>query len=211
MFCPNCGSNIADGSKFCPSCGQNLAQQDEYQQGQGGYQQGGYQQGGYQQGGYQQNAGAYITPSQPQDSYQQYNTPLATEPLRTDRDILMYVLLTIVTCGIYGYWYVYQMAKDANTICYADGDSTPELLIYILLSILTCGIYSYYWMYKLANRLQTNGPRYGIAIQEGGSDVLLWFVLGYFTCSLTSYVGMNIIIKNMNALSIAYNQANGLQ
>ena len=24
MFCPNCGNNIADGSKFCNNCGYNL-------------------------------------------------------------------------------------------------------------------------------------------------------------------------------------------
>lgn len=24
MFCPHCGSQIADGSAFCPSCGANL-------------------------------------------------------------------------------------------------------------------------------------------------------------------------------------------
>lgn len=213
MFCPHCGSNIPDGSKFCSSCGNpiNSVPADEpqvpgqqYDQFQGGPvppQQGFSEPSGYT---------APISDSQPQ----QYAAPTpnpqyATVALSTNRDIMMYILFTILTCGIYGYWYVYQMAQDTNTICYEDGEETPGLLVYILLSIVTCGIYSYYWMYKLANRLQNNGPRYGVPIQEGGSDVLLWLVLGMFTCGICGFIGMNIIIKNLNALSEAYNRANG--
>ena len=28
MFCPNCGTQVADGAKFCPSCGTKLAAQE---------------------------------------------------------------------------------------------------------------------------------------------------------------------------------------
>lgn len=47
MFCPNCGSQIADGSAFCPNCGAQFGvpQQPQYQQPvQQPYQQPQYQQ-----------------------------------------------------------------------------------------------------------------------------------------------------------------------
>ena len=121
------------------------------------------------------------------------------------------LILTIVTCGIYGYWYIYQMAQDATVLCAEDGEETPGLAIYILLSIVTCGIYSYYWQYKLANRLQNNGYRYGVQVQEGGSDVLIWLILGALLCIICSYVGTNIIFKNMNELCAAYNRLHGYE
>lgn len=202
MFCPHCGSNIPDGSKFCSECGNPIevtVSSYEPQQPYG-----------------QQFYGGPVPPHESRgttaplnDSYTAQPTPQYPGALRTDRDILMYVLLTIVTCGIYSYWYVYQMAQDTNTICYQDGEETPGLLIYILLSIVTCGIYSYYWMYKVANRLQNNGPRYGVAIPEGGSDVLLWLILGMISCGICAFIGMNILMKNLNTLSDAYNRANG--
>ena len=101
------------------------------------------------------------------------------------------------------------MAQDTNAICHDDGEETQGLAVFILLSIVTCGVYSYYWMFKLEERLQYNGPRYGITIQESGSDILLWLVLGIFTCGICSYFGLHILMQNLNKLSEAYNRANG--
>ena len=198
MFCPHCGSSVTDNARFCPECGAVLdssssatapspapASEPSW------------------------NASAQPPHPQPQPQYQ---TPATTLPgaLRTDRDIITYALLTFVTCGIYGYWYIYRMALDANVICADDGDETPGLAVYILLSIVTCGIYSLYWQYKLANRLQANAPRYGLQIQEGGSDVLIWLVLGTLVCIICQFIGTNIILKNLNTLCEAYNRQNGL-
>ena len=203
MFCPHCGSNVLDGTHFCPNCGNAINLQNNA--GIGNAQQAQTP----PNPAYGAPAPNQITPSPAPAQQYASPTPGAVGPLRTDRDIIMYVLLTYVTCGIYSYWYIYQLAQDANNICAGDNEETPGLLIFLLLSFVTCGIYSYYWLYKLANRLQANGPRYGLTIQEGGSDVLLWLVLGTFTCGICALFGMNIIIKTMNKLSIAYNSANG--
>ena len=44
--------------------------------------------------------------------------------IKTDRSLLMYILLTIVTCGIYSYWFIYTIAQDLNEICKEDGEKT---------------------------------------------------------------------------------------
>lgn len=130
--------------------------------------------------------------------------------IQTDRNIVMYVLLTLVTCGIYGYYFIYKLAQDVNEMCKEDGQSTPGLGMFILLSLVTCGFYSYYWYYQLGNRLQANAQKYDIVIAENGTTVLLWCVVGLLVCGLGPYIAMHLIIKNTNAMAIAYNQKFGL-
>lgn len=130
--------------------------------------------------------------------------------IQTDRNIVMYVLLTIVTCGIYGYWFIYQLAQDVNEMCKDDGQKTGGLLAFILLSYITCGLYAYYWYYQLGNRLQANASRYGITVPESGTTILLWCLVGLLVCGIGPLVAMHFIIKNTNAMAIAYNKMNGL-
>ena len=137
------------------------------------------------------------------------NAPRPAYAIATNRGIFKYIIFTILTCGIYGYWFVYTMARDVNEMCKEDGDKTGGLLAYILLSFITCGFYSIYWEYKIANRLQENAPRYGISFSENGTSVLLWILIGAFICGIGPFVAMNILIKNTNRLAVEYNRVNG--
>lgn len=130
--------------------------------------------------------------------------------IQTDRNIIMYVLLTLVTCGIYGYYFIYKLAEDVNEMCKEDGQKTPGLAAFILLSLVTCGFYAYYWYYQLGNRLQANAQNYGITVAESGTTILLWCLVGYLLCGLGPYIAMHLIIKNTNAMATAYNQKFGL-
>ncbi len=139
----------------------------------------------------------------------QQTAPAAGERLKTDRGLAMYILLSIVTCGIYSYFFLYQIAHDVNIACEGDGEKTAGLLEYILLSIVTCGIYSLIWEYKLGNRLASNAPRYGMNFQENGTTVLMWVLFGSMLCGIGPFVAMNILIKNSNKICSAYNQVHG--
>lgn len=127
------------------------------------------------------------------------------------RSLAKYILLTIVTFGIYGLVFMHGYIRDINTVCAGDGKETPGLLKVILLSIITCGIYTLIWYYNVGNRLQENAPRYGLTFSENGTTVLLWMVVGSLLCGIGSFVAMNILIKNLNTLGSAYNMhvANG--
>ena len=131
-------------------------------------------------------------------------------PVTENRDFVLYVILTIITCGIYGLVFLYSMIQDVNTVCDGDGEHTRGLMGLILLSLVTCGIYSFYWYYCLGNRLAKNAPRYGMSFQENGTTVLLWMVIGSLLCGLGSWVATYIIIKNCNQLCAAYNRAHGI-
>lgn len=192
VTCWKCGQIVPDNQAFCSACGASVngpagpggAPQNG---GYGGPQNGGY--GGPQNGGYGGGYGGR---------------------LKTDRNIVMYVLLTIITCGIYGFYFIYSMAQDVNTACQGDGNKTSGLLAFILLSYVTCGIYAIYWEYSLGNRLASNAYRYGFNFQENGSTVLLWHLVGYLLCGLGPFIAMHILIKNTNAICMAYNQYNNL-
>lgn len=131
--------------------------------------------------------------------------PMGYAPIKTDRGVIGWLLLSIVTCGIYSYYFLYCLARDINVMCQDDGDSTPGLAAFILLSFVTCGFYALYWYYKIGNRLQANAPRYGLMFQENGTTVLMWQIVGALLCGLGLIFAMNIIIKNTNAMATAYN------
>jgi len=125
--------------------------------------------------------------------------------LDENRNLIKYIFFNVITCGIYGLFFISALAKDANIICSGDGDETSGVLMYILLSLVTCGLYSVYWWYKLGNRLQQNAPKYGHSFPENGSSVLLWIILGYFLCGLGYFIAVNIVFKNINILAGEYN------
>ena len=129
--------------------------------------------------------------------------------MKADRSLVMYILLSLITCGIYSLYFIYSIAKDMNVICQDDGKNTTGLLMFILLSIVTCGFYALYWEYSLCNRMAANAPRYGMSFQETGTTLLLWYLVGWLLCGIGPFVAMYILIKNANELSKAYNQLNG--
>lgn len=126
-----------------------------------------------------------------------------------NRSLVKYILLSLVTCGIYSYFFIYQLAKDVNIICAGDGKETAGLVKFILLSIVTCGIYSLIWMYGIGNRLAENAPRYGLNFTENGTTILMWYIFGILLCGIGPYIAIHIVIKNTNALATAYN--NGMR
>lgn len=146
------------------------------------------------------------TNQQTQQAQQPQSAPrVFKNPVSTNRSLIAYIVLSLITCGIYGYYFVYKMAKDVNQICEGDGDKLGGLGAYILLNFITCGIYSYYWLYKIQNKMQANGPRYGVQVTESGAHVLLWLIFGSLLCGIGALIGYHIVIKTTNKVGAAYN------
>ena len=221
MFCSGCGKEIPENTQFCPNCGKavNASMGDKFENtvnnftknvdsqfessvneirndfhgyNNNGYNNNGYNNNGYNNNGYNNNG---------------YGGGMM---LRTDRSLIMYILLSIITCGIYGYYFIYTIARDMNIACEGDGENTGGLASFILLSIITCGLYQYYWMYKIGNRIQANAPRYNLMVQENGTTILVWCILGLLLCGIGPIVGMYILIKNVNMLCAGYNRSHGM-
>ena len=84
------------------------------------------------------------------------------------RNIAMYIILSIVTCGIFGiYWFI--CLTDDSKLAANDNESASGPVAF-LLTIVTCGIYSWYWAYKLGDRVDYAANSRGIG--DGSSTLL---------------------------------------
>ncbi len=98
------------------------------------------------------------------------------------RDIAMCIILTIVTCGIYGlYWFI-CLTDETNSI--SNEEKTSSGGIAFLLTLLTCGIYSFYWSYKLGKKLYEAGKIYSIDVSDNSA---LYLILSIFGLGIVSY------------------------
>lgn len=102
-------------------------------------------------------------------------------PLITKRDIVVAIILTFVTCGIYGiYWFI-VMTDDVNSLNDEKMASGGTAFLY---SILTCGIYALYWNYKIGQKMAEAGKKYNKPINDNS---VLYLVLSIFGLGLVNY------------------------
>lgn len=108
----------------------------------------------------------------------------------------MWLLLTIVTCGIYNYFFIASFNDSVNEV--SDNRNETSGLMVVLLSIITCGIYYYIWLYNMGERIRVAGARKNITVTDSGSTIILWAILGSFLCGIGLYVGVFKLIENYN-------------
>ena len=103
------------------------------------------------------------------------------KPIKSDRSFGAYLVLSFLTCGIYGIYFLHKMAKDTNVICAEDGKWTPNVLVFCLLSLCTCGIYGIFWWTGIADRTKRFGRQLNQHIPNEPSSVMGWFIGGIFS------------------------------
>ena len=158
-----------------PPYQQNGYQQPPYQQ--NGYQQPPYQQNSYQQNGNQQN-GYQQNPYQPNGpQYGNYRAPVK------NRNIALCVVLSIITCGIYGIYWLVCLVDDLNVASGRTGDTSGGMVF--LLSLITCGIYGIYWMYKAGEKVAYIKQRNTGEIDSSSS--VLYLILGIIGFGIVAY------------------------
>lgn len=102
-------------------------------------------------------------------------------PLISKRDIVVAIILTFITCGIYGiYWFI-VMTDDVNSLSDEKMASGGTAFLY---SILTCGIYTFYWNYKVGQKMGEVGKKYNKPINDNS---VLYLVLSIFGLGLVNY------------------------
>lgn len=125
--------------------------------------------------------------------------------VKTDRNFVTVLLLSIVTCGIYGLIFWYNYTEDLNKVCQRDGKNTMNFILAMLLTMVTCGIYGFVWYYQIGERLNENSKAYGVQNDLTGASLLLWMFVGSLIV-VGPYVAMYKMINTMNALSVEYNK-----
>ena len=159
-------------------------------------------------GQYSPDGGGYYPPNSPGPVYAPGGGYRVR--LNENRSIILIIVLSILTCGIYNLYFVYTLARDINIACEGDYKHTDGLLMYFALTIVTCGEYAAVWFYSLQERVRENARRYNSYVQNTGLEVILWFVPGVFLCGIGPLIAWYIIIRSTNILCKAYNDYYGL-
>lgn len=167
QFCPNCGAQVNEGQAFCFSCGAPVAQQEDAQQ----------------------NAGfPQPDPTQQNYQYQQQNNQQATfgtngfkAPIM-NRNIGVCLILSIVTCGIYGLYWYFCIVNDLNTAAGTPNDESAGMII--LLTIVTCGIYGFVWLYDACDKVDRIRVRNGETPSNSYFLFILFAIFGLFKVDL---------------------------
>lgn len=98
------------------------------------------------------------------------------------KNIAVYIILSIVTCGIFGMYWLVVLNNDCNTVANEPNGTSGGIVL--LLTIVTCGIYGIYWCYKMGQNLDIAYQNRGMA-PSNKSIILL--VLAIFGLAIVSY------------------------
>lgn len=106
------------------------------------------------------------------------------------RSIPVAIILTIITCGIYGlYWFV-CITDELNWASGHQGDTSGALSL--VLAIVTCGLYSIYWAYKMGEKVEELRVHNGM---PAGSSPIVFLILDTIGLGIIDYA---LIQDNLN-------------
>lgn len=126
--------------------------------------------------------------------------------LKTNRGLLKFILLSVITLGIYAIVYMSSISTDVNVICSRyDGKKTMHYcLLFFLVGPITAGIADLVWYHRISNRIGGELQRRGLGNDFGAKDFWLWGILGSMIV-VGPFIYTHKLFKAMNALSENYN------
>ena len=164
-YCTQCGSQLTDEQAFCSKCGapaatQPVNKEPDAQQAPDGQFNYNYQQN-YQQATFRQDG---------------FKAPIM------NRNIVTCIILSLVTCGIYGLYWYFCIINDLNTASETPDDASAGMVL--LLSIVTCGIYGWIWLYKAGEKVDKIRQRNG---EQPSDSSIVYILLAVFGLSIVDY------------------------
>ncbi len=155
------------------------------------------------------NCGETLQKSQPQNAYQQpmYQPSFApVGQLKTNKGLIKYILLSIITFGIYDLVVMSSVSNDINIVASRyDGRRTMHYcLLFFIISPITLGIAEIVWGHKISGRIGRELHRRGIAYGFGSGDYWLWNILGSLFV-VGPFIYLHKLFKAVNKMNAHYN------
>lgn len=101
----------------------------------------------------------------------------------TKRSIPLSIILSIVTVGLYAFYWIYTLTEDAHAA--AGERTTASGGMVILFSLISCGIYSFYWLYKMGETIVMAKQRRNMTADT--NLPIIYLVLALFGFGIVSY------------------------
>ncbi|MBR3622288.1 MAG: DUF4234 domain-containing protein [Selenomonadaceae bacterium] len=120
------------------------------------------------------------------------------------KNIALAVVLSFVTCGIYGFYWLYTMTEDVHRLVGRQTTASGGLVI--LFSIVSCGIYLLYWFYKMGESITEAKEQRGMRVENSAGIlyvILTIFALGVVAEALIQSSINDIIDHDVNNGSMA--------
>ena len=106
-----------------------------------------------------------------------------------ERSIGIFILLSLITCGLYNIYWMYAITTEVNDYL-QDSDTSGGMVL--LFTFITCGVYAFYWFYKMGKRLAACQQKAGINVSD---DSVLYLILAIFGVAI---IGSAIMQSNAN-------------
>ena len=149
--------------------GYNGQPNQNYNQGYNGQPNQNYNQGYNQYNNYNQNYN------------QGYNGPMPNE-FREEKNIAVCIILALVTCSIYMWFWMYNMIKKIRMLANDTSDMVGEYLLLMLVPY-----YNVYWVYTRGKKISEEAARRGIQITDNS---VLYLILNLLGLQIVSYAMM---------------------
>lgn len=133
--CPVCGAWNPDQARFCSSCGAGFS------------------------AARQQTAYTNPNPQGQGDPDLSSGGPL----LLQRRSVALCIVLTLITCGLYGLYWMYRLNNELNQTAGVWPYTSGGLVV--ILHLITCGIYGIYWNYRMGQNVsRLTGDNYSAIV-----------------------------------------------
>lgn len=110
-----------------------------------------------------------------------------------ERNIAVCIILTIVTCGIYGIVWFISITNDMRV---ASGNQKLSGGTAFLLTLITCGIYGYYWAYQMGKATTTAQANHGMNAAD--DKAILYLILQLLGLGIINYA---LIQSDLNQMA----------
>lgn len=111
-----------------------------------------------------------------------------------NRNIVVCIILTIITCGIYGIYWMYKLTEEVGGW---SGDRSISPGGAVIFSLITCGIYAVYWCYRMGKQIYQAEMNNGMMASD---DSVLFVVLSIFGLGIVVYAILQSRINNLTGV-----------
>lgn len=126
--------------------------------------------------------------------------------MKTNRGMLKYFLLGIITLGIYPAVVMSHLTSDINIIASRyDGRKTMHYCAIVLFAAITLGIAPLVWIHRLCKRMGNELSRRGIDYKFGAGTFWGWGFFGSLII-VGPFIYIHKLMKAMNKLCANYNE-----